>query len=144
MIVIIIIIFSNDNHLMEAVCVEDLTNYFCVCLNYLECQVVSGEDDDDDDDVDDDDDTDDDYGGDDKRRKNVILLYPTVFIIERNRYTGHEWMNERELYRAPVNGDLELEFKSDLQPAGFWVGLLRAFGLKTTMGYLRFGFWVKL
>ena len=131
---------------------EDLTNYFCVCLNYLECQVVSGEDNDDDDDVDcdddddvggDDDSDDDDDGDDDKRLKSVILLYPTVFIIERNRYNGHEWMNERELYRAPVNGDLKLEFKSDLQPAGFWVGLLRAFGLKTTMGYLRFGFWVK-
>ena len=29
-------------NLMEAVCVEDLTHNFCVSLNNLECQVVSG------------------------------------------------------------------------------------------------------
>ena len=39
--------------------------------------------------------------------------------------------------RDNVGLDFELEFKSDLQPAGFWVGLLRALGLKTTIGYLR-------
>ena len=89
MIVIIIIIFSNDNYLMEAVRVEDLTNYFCVCLNYLECQVVSG-DDDDDDDVYDFDDDDDDDGGDDKGLKNVVLLYPALFVRERKGTNGHE------------------------------------------------------
>ena len=62
---------------MEAVSVEDLTNNFCIGLNYLECQMVSG----DDDDYDDDDDCDDDNDGDAKILYFCVPKYLTCILL---------------------------------------------------------------